>query len=49
MRYLFYDFLMIELICFNKINIVYKYIFRNVILEIEQFNVLFDQVFFMVY
>ncbi len=38
MRHLPYDSLMTELICFNKTNIVYKYISRNVILETEQSN-----------
>lgn len=33
MRHLPYDSLMTELICFNKTNIVYKYISRNVISE----------------
>lgn len=38
MRHLPYDSLMTELICFNKTNIVYKRISRNVILEMEQPN-----------
>lgn len=49
MRHLPYDSLMTELICFNKTNIVYKYISRNVILETEQPNASSDQVLSMVY